>query len=346
MVITWNGQPFSKDHHLQLPSGDRLTGCVIVHNFVQDYLHEDPMMLHHAIASVPEYQNGEPMERGALKRVCGDRPELRYRGLAIKRDKIWLQTNWDRGLLRYLYTGWSWAIADATAPIEASPCIHGVLNKLNDGMPTLFNHVIGTRYRNFGYNIGFHKDKVKDIVDDSIIVVLKTGPVGRPFEFRMARTLNEPDPQPFYAEVLSPGTAVLMTTAANEIVEHGVPVYDHQTLQEETGSLVFRNIHCSDKDAVDGYVPWSVVTTKQRAAARQKARTRARKIKQPSETSCPSDVTTCVWSYNKRGIGLVHNDTTCSKALQSYSCRTEGMSGLRVGTKIPKLAPLCRECFN
>ena len=344
MKVQWRGQPFPDECYLRLPNGEILEGVAIVQNFCQDYLGVDPVHLHESISSVPEYKLDERIERGVLKRVCGDKTELRYRGLAIKRDKIWLQSNWDKGLLRYFYTGWSWAIADASAPVETSPTINTVLNQLNEQSEHQLNHVIGTRYRDFTYNIGFHKDKTKDIAPDSTIIVLKTGQVGRPFAFRMARTEEDPDPSFFFSTVLPPGTAVFMTTQANEIVEHGVPPWDPEVRNDiqETGSLVFRTIHCGDKSAVDGYIPWTEVSRRQAQAERNKARAKERKALHKRKKQSGAS---CVLCFDQNGRGVAHRSDRCPRAMVSYSFLKQGKKGLRQ-ERVPNNALLCVQCYK
>ena len=55
--------------------------------------------------------------------VMGDHPALHYRGNALKRHKIWLQTDYAQGMRKYGYTGWQHAIATATFFPSAFPNI-------------------------------------------------------------------------------------------------------------------------------------------------------------------------------------------------------------------------------
>ena len=65
--------------------------------------------------------------------------------------------------------------------------------------------------------------------------MVKTGEHGRPFELCFPGEKKAP----FYSEVLSPGTAVIMTLEANLATKHRVPVVDEAG---SSGSIVFRTI--------------------------------------------------------------------------------------------------------
>ena len=89
--------------------------------------------------------------------------------------------------------------------------------------------------------IGFHYDKPRDILPGSLITVVKTGTCARKFELRQraADGQKQDSIEPFFSEILEPGTAVIMTLEANLETQHGVPVVESCG---SSGSVVFRTI--------------------------------------------------------------------------------------------------------
>ena len=100
------------------------------------------------------------------------------------------------------------------------------------GYPTA-NHFIVTHYVDGAHNIGMHFDKAKSIAKGSLITIVKTGAVGRPFR------LERGDGTLLMDRVLPPGTAVVMTLEANLVTKHGVPTVPEAGA---SGSIVFRTI--------------------------------------------------------------------------------------------------------
>ena len=107
--------------------------------------------------------------------VMGSHPGLHYRGNKLKRHKIWAQTEYPRGMLKYGYTGWQHAIAAASRDISAFPMLENMLFWLNESFASIlqanklppcdavFNHAIFTRYEDQDDFIGQHSDKEKVI---------------------------------------------------------------------------------------------------------------------------------------------------------------------------------------
>lgn len=94
-----------------------------------------------------------------------------------------------------------------------------------------FNQYIATIYKDGNDNIGLHRDKMPDIYDPSWIMVLKLG-ASRHFHITM-------DDGAEWNEIVEGGDAIFMTTEANKVCKHGVPVDDGVGL---SGSIVGRNI--------------------------------------------------------------------------------------------------------
>jgi hypothetical protein len=261
-------------------------GCYVVPGCMQDKMNVDPRSLHdHLNEYIPMYPNTAPLRRGDLRKVPGSHPALQFRGRPIWRSKVWLQTDFEEGLRRYYYTGWSWAIADATAPFDSSPELSNVLAKVNAMLPAeqRCNHGIYTWYDSLRHNIGFHQDKTRDIASDSLIIVLKLGHASRTFSFRKKRTAETPEPEPFWTEKLEPGTAVIMSTRANELVEHAVLADGEETActrADQSSSLVLRRI--------DTVIPWETVDKKQAAAAKAQTRRKEGKRKRQQQLRLPS----------------------------------------------------------
>lgn len=207
--------------------------------------------------------------------ITGAHPALHYRGNKLKRHKIWAQTNYTDGLLKYGYTGWQHAIAGATRDIAAYPVLDVMLLWLNSnfadilstyGLPECngrFNHAIFTRYEDEKDFIGMHSDKEKDFVDGSYFVVFKLG-ASRDFAF----SAND---EIIWQETLTEGTAIIVKTgSANQQVKHGVPVMNEMC--GPSGSIVFR--------CIKTVIPWADVQKNIETAKMQKKKRKAiKKIK-------------------------------------------------------------------
>ena len=190
--------------------------------------------------------------------VTGDHPSLHYRGNKLKRNKIWAQTNYKDGMLKYGYTGWQHAVAAATRDIVAYPSLDRLMAWLNanfakilldNNLPAnnaIFNHAIFTRYEDENDFIGQHADKEKDFVSGSYFVVFKLG-AARDFVF--SETLSEKDETIFQKELPAGTMIIVKTGTANQMVKHGVPVIKRPC--GASGSIVFR--------CIKTVVPWATV---------------------------------------------------------------------------------------
>jgi len=94
--------------------GDNLNAAVIP-DFCQKYLNLDMSGLWNDIETMEHYQNDSDLQQvfeqddgWNTKLLPGAHPALNYRGKAIARTKFWLQTDFDKGMRRYGYTGWQW----------------------------------------------------------------------------------------------------------------------------------------------------------------------------------------------------------------------------------------------
>ena len=165
---------------------------------------------------------------------------------------MWFQKGYPRecGYVKYYYIGWTRGIAPATSDVASCPLLAPVAARYDTwtvdiGYPAA-NHYIVTR----------HYDKPKSITPCSLITVLKTGMHGRPFQLRhrvrLDRFANEDAKafkkrqdaaqareQPFFDQVVPPGSAIIMTLEANLLTQHAVPAVPEAG---PSGSLVFRTI--------------------------------------------------------------------------------------------------------
>jgi DNA oxidative demethylase len=207
--------------------------------------------------------------------VTGDHYALHYRGNALKRHKIWCQTGYGNGLLKYGYTGWQNAVAYATRDVRAFPPLETLLIWLNRAFPgilkrcglpeqkALFNHVIFTRYEDGNDFIGMHSDKEKDFVEGSYFVVIKLG-AARDFAFSTREGKSV-----FQKELPMGSMVIVRTGTANTELKHGVPRLQKGETCGPSGSIVFRCIKTR--------VPWGKVERDVAKAARAKTARESRK---------------------------------------------------------------------
>lgn len=204
-----------------------------------------------------------------IKMVRGSHPALKYRGNKTKREKYWLQTNLESGLLRYGYTGWQWAVSFATGDIKHVPIIQELMKRSNaliKNKECSFNHCIGTLYKTGQDYIGMHSDKVRDFQENSWFLVIKFG-YTRLFEFCM----KDESKTKIFSEKLVAGTGIWVransANAANSLVTHGVPIMEHAG---KSGSIVFRCIKTRIK--------WSDVEKKNNSSKKTKQKALMNKI--------------------------------------------------------------------
>jgi alkylated DNA repair dioxygenase AlkB len=238
-----------------LPNGKPLEDAVIWPGFCQEELGLDPDKLWNELLAFPTWPNDKPIpfrERGDDPHwIDGDHLALHYRGREIKRRKMWVQSGYEKGYRHYGYTGWQHKISYATHAIEFVPPIQRLAKPLNAWFVRSgyvpHNHYIVTCYEDRKDNIGYHSDKDKDFAEDSFFVVIKFG-APRMFAFRVPGADD-----PFLVRELSAGTAIFVRckarNAANDLVQHGVPVMDDYVGQ--SGSIVSR--------CIETVVPWDQV---------------------------------------------------------------------------------------
>ena len=279
-------QYVSDEHRLVLPTGEVLWDTAILPDFAEHFLGIDIGRVWQDLLALPTHPVDQDIAIGDgrdPKWIPGAHPALNYRGRAVKRDKIWAQSGYDAGLSRYGYTGWQWDVAGGTVRVDALPGLDAIATAVNAtlGLEHPHNNWIVTRYGSGADNIGFHSDKTKDFRPGSCFVVIKCGQPRR-FEFSWdedaivaararvkqcekakegvaearaalrAATKGRQYPEVFFSRVLSAGTAVIVGTAANLRVKHGVPPIEGDAGENHvSGSIVGR--------CIDTVVDWDVV---------------------------------------------------------------------------------------
>ena len=246
----------------------------VIPNFAQDVLHADPSGVLSALEQAyPTRCGSDAIRSHDVQWVAGNHQALKYRGRAIKRTKMWLQReNPNTRFLRYGYTGWQWSIAGATADVAECPEVAPLADRYDafaraQGKPDA-NHFIVTRYKDGSDGIGWHFDKAADIVEGSLITVVKLGHSGRRFQLRWLAEKGAKENMPFFSRLLEPGTAVVMTLEANLATQHCVP---EDAGAGASASIVFRSV----KTALSP----SCVAQRTKASEANKARAAERKRK-------------------------------------------------------------------
>lgn len=218
----------------------------IVPKFCEKYLGTTPEAIWDEISSLEKHEGSLQLDDGwNPKLLPGSHPALHMRGHPLKRTKLWLQRDFDRGLRRYGYTGWQWRVSLAQRRIESMPIIDAATSALNAALHQDCNHAIVTVYEDSNDNIGLHSDKMHDFAPNTGFVVLKLG-AARRFQFATREGAV------FYDKIQEPGTAIIVGADANTVTMHGVP--KDGCCKGASGSIVWRNIST--------VIPWSDVRKK------------------------------------------------------------------------------------
>ena len=263
---------------LRLPTGEVLKDTAIIPNFVKNSLGMEVDKVWQSLQKYPDHPVDQPIKIQGNEPmwITGAHPALNYRGNAIKRDKIWLQKEYARGMRRYGYTGWQWKVSGGVNDVGEVPLVDTMFGKIGKIVGQDMNAIIATRYKSGQDNIGFHSDKVKDFEDGSCFVVIKLGE-SRKFEFswdepavenakqvirnnkdkatiiKAKQTIKDRQyKEVFYSEELKAGTAIIVGMDANARIKHGVPSIDQ--VEHVSGSLVGRFIKT--------IIPWEDVKKK------------------------------------------------------------------------------------
>jgi len=95
--------------YLSLPNGKKLDGAFIWPDFAKD-ANIDVVKLWKGLLEVPIWPSDKDILFDKFGNnphwIEGSHPALNYRGNAIKRHKIWCQSEYKEGMRKYAYTGW------------------------------------------------------------------------------------------------------------------------------------------------------------------------------------------------------------------------------------------------
>ena len=234
-------------------------GFYVIENFGAHIGLDVKTLLQDLDEQVPSRGAGDEIEPGVCQWVQGSNRNLMFRGNELNRRKIWMQKGRvEEGVRIYIYTGFTYPVAEATSNWDDYKVFREASDKMNQfmeacGAPEM-NHLIVTAYDDGDSNIGMHYDKMKSLHPQTMIAVLKIGEHGRPFSVRkrLMHTSDKPtkeekkalqkaqEKEPMiFNEVVPPGTLLLMTAEANLATQHGVLTVKDVGL---SGSIVWRNV--------------------------------------------------------------------------------------------------------
>ena len=195
----------------------------------------DPDAILQLLLSLPVQSDSQDIQCDFMNPLViqGTNSALKMRGHDLPREKTWLQTQPEKGLLRYGYSGWQYLISRAVKDIVCMPAINEVLVKSNAlaAIPP-FNTCIGTIYRKGSDCIGEHNDKAKDLVPESWIGLFRLGPP-RAFHILDKGAI-------LWNENVGHGSAVWMNLAANSKYKHVLPRMSESC--PVSASLAFRSV--------------------------------------------------------------------------------------------------------
>lgn len=108
-----------------------------------------------------------------------DTISMLYRGNRLKREKFFLVSKNENGMRKYYYTGFQWQSMENYKYIEDVEVIDDIVDMMQtctfDGKPIIINHVIGTKYIDPTDCIGKHQDKMRDIEENTPIIIFSLG---------------------------------------------------------------------------------------------------------------------------------------------------------------------------
>jgi alkylated DNA repair dioxygenase AlkB len=173
-----------------------------------------------------------------------DNPTMMMRGHELNRTKFFAFAHDDPNLLlKYGYTGFQWSSLKlykrwSTMP-ELKKALQGMCIK---SQPSVFNHIIGTLYKEQKDGIGAHKDKMKDIRAGSDIISISLGDA-REFVFTSGDGAEQ------QRVVLEDGDLFVLGPCTNAQLKHAVlPVKDERIIERHGAavqpriSIVLRDI--------------------------------------------------------------------------------------------------------
>lgn len=228
--------------------------------------------------------------RQAVERDLLDReaPFMRYRGRSLKRDKAFYVDSpavtvdgEPQQLFLYRYPGFQHESMRHYRAVRSVPVLERLLRELAErhtfrGQPLRFNHVIATRYRDGDDTIGWHSDKVQDIVPGSPILSLSLG-AERDLQLRSVPDTDDDAPV-ITTQTLRHGDLFVLGPETNRQMQHCVPPLPPRASSQPPQariSLVFRHIQTEvTRTAMIAAADRSSVQRQARKRARDEATTR------------------------------------------------------------------------
>lgn len=260
--------------------GHIIKDACIWENFLQEEFKIDPDTLWKNLQKYKKHNSKEKIKFNKKGNdpmwVMGDYPSLHYRGNALKRHKMWLQKDYEKGFKKYGYTGWQHTISYASRDIKYVKEVNKISKQINKLITSKkLNHWILTMYKDGEDYIGYHSDKINDFYPDSYFIVIKLGDP-RKFEFRLKSDTKEN--KPFFSKILKAGTAIFVRVNcndidANSITQHSVPPMDKKSVGS-SGSIVGRAI----KTTID----WNTVHRNIKKSEESKEKRKLLKLKKIS----------------------------------------------------------------
>jgi alkylated DNA repair dioxygenase AlkB len=230
--------------------------------------------------------------RQAVERDLLDReaPFMRYRGRSLKRDKAFYVDSptvtvdgEPQQLFLYRYPGFQHESMRHYRAVGSVPVLERLLRELAEchtfrGQSLRFNHVIATRYRDGDDAIGWHCDKMQDIVPGSPILSLSLG-AERDLQLRPV-AVSAPDTDDdattitpvITTQTLRHGDLFVLGPETNRQMQHCVPPLPPRASSQPPQariSLVFRHIQTEVTGA-------AMIAAADRSSVQRQARKRAR----------------------------------------------------------------------
>lgn len=173
--------------------------------------------------------------------------EMLYRGQPLSREKFFLTKKKTGSMYKYTYPGFQYASMKHYKYFDDLPLVAEIVDQIEKHMQ--FNYksivvtqIIGTKYILPSDNIGFHSDKIKDIMPDSPILTLSFGDVRELHLLDIHSGLVE------HKIVIEPGSLFLLGPKTNSSMKHSlVKIADEKIIKRTIPaspriSLVLRQI--------------------------------------------------------------------------------------------------------
>ena len=165
-------------------------GVYVIPNFAQHVLGVQPgVVFNQMVNNYPVRKAGDAIDPKVAGWVDGANEALHYRGRPIKRCKLFAQRDpTTEGYRKYHYTGRQWTVMAAQVDVKRIPELEAMADKYdgwcdNMGYPRP-DHYIVTWYEDGTYSIDWHYDKLPDILEGSLITIVKLGDHARRFALR------------------------------------------------------------------------------------------------------------------------------------------------------------------